>query len=82
MPKDTGEFIISKSMNLRLPPIFGVYRVFVYSPTSPVFAEPVTYIYGQTRLHYPARLSARVINHQDHVCMRNFCKVGGLSWGI
>ena len=43
MPKDTGEFIISKSMNLRLPPIFWVYRVFVYSPTSPVFAEPVTY---------------------------------------
>ena len=23
MSKDTGEFIISKSMNLRLPPIFG-----------------------------------------------------------
>ena len=45
MSKDTGDFIISKSMSLRLPPIFGYnYLVFVYSPTSPVFAEPVTYL--------------------------------------
>ena len=31
MPKDTGEFIISKSMNLRLPPIFG-YTAFLFIP--------------------------------------------------
>ena len=44
MPKDTGEFIISKSMNLRLPPIFG-YTAFLFIPRQVRFSQSLSHIY-------------------------------------
>ena len=43
MPKDTGEFIISKSMNLRLPPIFG-YTAFLFIPRQVRFSQSLSHI--------------------------------------
>ena len=42
MPKDTGEFIISKSMNLRLPPIFG-YTEFLFIPRQVRFSQSLSH---------------------------------------
>ena len=44
MSKDTGEFIISKSMNLRLPPIFG-YISFSFIPRQVRFSQSLSHIY-------------------------------------
>ena len=44
MPKDTGEFIISKSMNLRLPPIYG-YTAFLFIPRQVRFSQSLSHIY-------------------------------------
>ena len=46
MPKDTGEFIISKSMNLRLPPIFG-YTAFLFIPRQVRFSQSLSHIHFQ-----------------------------------
>ena len=43
MPKDTGEFIISKSMNLRLPPIFG-YTSFLFIPRQVRFSQSLSHM--------------------------------------
>ena len=43
MPKDTGEFIISKSMNLRLPPIFG-YTAFLFIPRQVRFLQSLSHL--------------------------------------
>ena len=43
MPKDTGEFIISKSMNLRLPPIFG-YTAFLFIPQQVRFSQSLSHM--------------------------------------
>ena len=43
MPKDTGEFIISKSMNLRLPPILG-YTVFLFIPRQVRFSQSLSHM--------------------------------------
>ena len=47
MPKDTGEFIISKSMNLRLPPIFG-YTAFLFIPRQVRFSQSLSHM-GKTQ---------------------------------
>ena len=52
MSKDTGELILKEIHEFAFTAYFEVYLVFVYSPTSPVFAEPVTYVTLKHKLVY------------------------------